>query len=439
MIRLINLLILISLSTTLYSAEWTGDIEFSPNHSFNGYSVTFTKAGETKYNSCEHFFSDYNIFVKENYAKYIGLTPPVYKYDYMIYDSLRHRFICYAVGGASYTFHAGAVECQKGLKSTGFFESIPDVTVCLGREYGNLAGCEADLTTLEVLKTKHLGKYSSYGKYTTNGRRCNFSTKSGAGGGGYTVPPKNICDNKAVCEVSSPNDCPSGYGSGTFNGKTICVIKTPSNPNPTEMPKEDPLNPPIKDTTPPPTDNTTTPPTDNTTPPTNSGGSTGGSGSTGSSGGTTGGIGSTGSNDGSATGGTGSTGSNGGTTSGTGSTGSGNGSTTGDGNGNGDGDGNGLLDFFKGFFADDPNAYGDGDTALNIPVPDTPKPNTNFNFGGGTCPVPLTVPYNIAGATGTLEFTWDYLCKLCEILRPIVIAISMFLGAVIVSGTRSTS
>lgn len=426
MIKLINLLILLALSMSAYTAQWTGIFQGS-----------YPLLTDRKYDSCEQFITAYNkAYQPAQYGNepWNGNTLGKLTYSHTEFIASNPyypaRFRCYATtySGSSTSFlftadDSGENACKKGVVSTAYFERVPAVTVCLGTEYGNLAGCEANLQHVEVLKTKHLGKYGAYGKFATNGRQCNFSTDpKNSGGSDYTVPPRNICDNKSFCEVSSPNDCPNGYGSGTFNGKTYCVLKTPNSPNPPTSPPTDKPT----ETTPPntssPSDNTSSPPADNSS---SSGGGATSSGGTSSNGGTTGDGTSNGGTSGTTGGGT----SNGGTTSSSGTSGS-----TGDGNGKGnEGDGDGIFSALKGLidWLKEPFSEPEPTPVPTKDIPAERQIKTDLYASNAECIPNKTLNLQLGGIS--YDFSFQPICDGLHMLSFLIMALAYIYGAIIIT------
>jgi len=75
------------------------------------------------------------------------------------------------------------------------------------------------------------------------------------------------------------------------------------------------------------------------------------------------------------------------------------------------------------------------DTQLDIPDPQAPDINTDISFGG-QCPAPRTIPVSFAGISTSIEFSFQWLCEIASIAKPVVISVSAFSAALIVAGIR---
>lgn len=77
----------------------------------------------------------------------------------------------------------------------------------------------------------------------------------------------------------------------------------------------------------------------------------------------------------------------------------------------------------------------DKNTELDIPDPQAPDINTDISFGG-QCPAPRTMPVSFAGISTSIEFSFQWLCEIALIAKPVVISVSAFSAALIVAGIR---
>ncbi|WLF82870.1 virulence factor TspB C-terminal domain-related protein [Moraxella sp. ZY210820] len=426
----------------------------APDAIFKGKSVT----------SCSNAVSIYNAYYQDFERKrakglnldYTPVPSIVYKGQYYLGDNNTYGIYleCYV---DNFIFNSILIKkvrnpdsdwgnCPKGLTGSMLFNESPNKGYsCLGADARSkidgrfLHGCQVQFNEVLTLK-KPIDGNRYQGEYSTTGQTCSSGIPQGSENPKEKEPKQPTPPKDPPKDNPKEPDCPSGHNSGTFNGKLICVPKVPDAPNTppsddnsksddTKKDENKPNEP--KDTTNPPNENNPANPTNNNGS-ANGGGSSGGGNHSNSGGGANNGS-PNGANNGSANGGMSgdNTGSSGTGTDGTGEK---------DGNGKDDKDGNGILDFLKDLFKDDVNNHIPQDTNLEFPTPNLPKPNTNLSYSA-YCPAPLTVPYNFAGVSGTMEFTFEYICRICEFLRPVVIAVSTFLSALIVSGvtTRSNS
>jgi len=96
------------------------------------------------------------------------------------------------------------------------------------------------------------------------------------------------------------------------------------------------------------------------------------------------------------------------------------------------------------------SAYMDDIKALKQEYSDNPKfddkplefdndptpPDTTISFGG-SCPAPLQAPYSFMGISGSIEVPFTPFCRIAEVSRPVIIAVSAYFAALIVGGIRS--
>lgn len=413
--------------------------------------------------SCANAVSIYNAYDAEAKKKvaetlnlpYADYPPFVYSGSYYAFKSFHdgeYYISCNVTGGnGQKVIQISKVrdpsteqgKCPKGLNGSMLFNESPNKGYsCLGADARSkvdgrlLHGCQVQFDEVLTLKTPIDGNRYQ-GDYSTTGATCSSGIPQGSENPKEKEPKQPTPPKDPPKDNPKEPDCPAGHNSGTVNGKLVCVPKVPDAPN--TPPSDDNSNPDDKkdDTKPDPKDDTT-PPSDNNqnnnpnSGSNSSGGSSSGNSNSNSSGGSSSGS-PNGADNGSINGGMSgdNTGSSGTGTDGTGEK---------DGNGKDDKDGDGILDFLKDLFKDDVDSHIPRDTQLEFPTPDLQKPNTNIHRGG-YCPAPLFVPYNFAGVSGRMEFTFEYFCRICEFLRPVVIAVATFLSALIVSGvtTRSNS
>ncbi|PJF05137.1 virulence factor TspB C-terminal domain-related protein [Acinetobacter seifertii] len=95
-------------------------------------------------------------------------------------------------------------------------------------------------------------------------------------------------------------------------------------------------------------------------------------------------------------------------------------------------------------------SYMDDSKALKQEYADNPKfddkplefdkdpstPDTTISFGGA-CPAPLNAPYSFMGISGSIEVPFTPFCKIAEVSKPVIIAVSAYFAALIVGGIRS--
>jgi len=77
----------------------------------------------------------------------------------------------------------------------------------------------------------------------------------------------------------------------------------------------------------------------------------------------------------------------------------------------------------------------DKDTELDIPDPQLPDVNTDISFGG-QCPATRSVPVSFAGISTSIDLSFQWLCEIALIAKPVVISVSAFSAALIVAGVR---
>jgi len=75
------------------------------------------------------------------------------------------------------------------------------------------------------------------------------------------------------------------------------------------------------------------------------------------------------------------------------------------------------------------------DTQLDIPDTQAPDINTDIAFGG-QCPATRSVPISFAGISTSIDFSFEWLCEIASIAKPVVISVSAFSAALIVAGVR---
>ncbi|WP_151781712.1 virulence factor TspB C-terminal domain-related protein [Acinetobacter bereziniae] len=92
-----------------------------------------------------------------------------------------------------------------------------------------------------------------------------------------------------------------------------------------------------------------------------------------------------------------------------------------------------VEDWFKKW--DDTPQQND-DTEVDVDQPENQNIDTTINFGGA-CPQPISVPYSFAGATGTIEFSYEPLCQIASFIKPVVITVASFSAALIIGGIRT--
>lgn len=92
-----------------------------------------------------------------------------------------------------------------------------------------------------------------------------------------------------------------------------------------------------------------------------------------------------------------------------------------------------VEDWFKKW--DDTPEQND-DTEVDVDQPENQNIDTTINFGGA-CPQPISVPYSFAGATGTIEFSYEPLCQIASFIKPVVITVASFSAALIIGGIRT--
>lgn len=90
------------------------------------------------------------------------------------------------------------------------------------------------------------------------------------------------------------------------------------------------------------------------------------------------------------------------------------------------------VDALKKEYADNPKF---NDKPLEFDK-DPATPDTTISFDG-SCPTPLSAPYSFMGLSGSIEIPFTPLCKIAEISRPVIIAVSAYFAALIVGGIRS--
>ncbi|MFW1774311.1 virulence factor TspB C-terminal domain-related protein [Acinetobacter seifertii] len=83
-------------------------------------------------------------------------------------------------------------------------------------------------------------------------------------------------------------------------------------------------------------------------------------------------------------------------------------------------------------YADNPKF---DDKPLEFDKDPTP-PDTTISFGG-SCPAPLQAPYSFMGISGSIEVPFTPFCRIAEVSRPVIIAVSAYFAALIVGGIRS--
>lgn len=75
------------------------------------------------------------------------------------------------------------------------------------------------------------------------------------------------------------------------------------------------------------------------------------------------------------------------------------------------------------------------DTELDIQPYENNRPNTNVAFGGA-CPVPRHVNVAFAGINTDIEFSFDSLCSLATMLKPVIVSLASFSAVLIIAGVR---
>ncbi|MDC4816139.1 hypothetical protein NQ849_02385 [Acinetobacter baumannii] len=83
--------------------------------------------------------------------------------------------------------------------------------------------------------------------------------------------------------------------------------------------------------------------------------------------------------------------------------------------------------------------YGDNPKFDDKPLEfdkDPATPDTTISFGGG-CPAPLNAPYSFMGIFGSIEIPFTPFCKIAEVSKPVIIAVSAYFAALIIGGIRS--
>ncbi|ELW99802.1 virulence factor TspB C-terminal domain-related protein [Acinetobacter baumannii] len=83
--------------------------------------------------------------------------------------------------------------------------------------------------------------------------------------------------------------------------------------------------------------------------------------------------------------------------------------------------------------------YGDNPKFDDKPLEfdkDPAAPDTTISFGGG-CPAPLNAPYSFMGISGSIEIPFTPFCKIAEVSKPVIIAVSAYFAALIIGGIRS--
>ena len=75
------------------------------------------------------------------------------------------------------------------------------------------------------------------------------------------------------------------------------------------------------------------------------------------------------------------------------------------------------------------------DTQLDIPASPAPDVNTDISFGG-QCPATRSVPVSFAGISTSIDLSFQWLCEIALIAKPVVISVSAFSVALIVAGVR---
>ncbi len=83
--------------------------------------------------------------------------------------------------------------------------------------------------------------------------------------------------------------------------------------------------------------------------------------------------------------------------------------------------------------------YGDNPKFDDKPLEfdkDPATPDTIISFGGG-CPAPLNAPYSFMGISGSIEIPFTPFCKIAEVSKPVIIAVSAYFAALIIGGIRS--
>ncbi|WP_447500674.1 virulence factor TspB C-terminal domain-related protein [Acinetobacter oleivorans] len=100
------------------------------------------------------------------------------------------------------------------------------------------------------------------------------------------------------------------------------------------------------------------------------------------------------------------------------------------------------IDFVKSYL-DDSKAlkkeYADNPKFDDKPLEfdkDPATPDTTISFGGG-CPTPLSAPYSFMGISGAIEIPFTPFCKIAEVSKPVIIAVSAYFAALIIGGIRS--
>ncbi|MFP0273153.1 virulence factor TspB C-terminal domain-related protein [Acinetobacter baumannii] len=99
------------------------------------------------------------------------------------------------------------------------------------------------------------------------------------------------------------------------------------------------------------------------------------------------------------------------------------------------------IDFVKSYL-DDSKAlkkeYADNPKFDDKPLQfdkDPATPDTTISFGGG-CPAPLNAPYSFMGISGSIEIPFTPFCKIAEVSKPVIIAVSAYFAALIIGGIR---
>jgi hypothetical protein len=90
------------------------------------------------------------------------------------------------------------------------------------------------------------------------------------------------------------------------------------------------------------------------------------------------------------------------------------------------------VDALKKEYADNPKF---NDKPLEFDK-DPATPDTTISFDG-SCPSPLSAPYSFMGISGSIEFPFTPLCKVAEVSKPVIIAVSAYFAALIIGGIRS--
>lgn len=91
-----------------------------------------------------------------------------------------------------------------------------------------------------------------------------------------------------------------------------------------------------------------------------------------------------------------------------------------------------VREEIKDYLNDEPEPE---DTELEFKDPEN-SVSVNIDFGG-SCPLPRSVPVSFASISTSITFSFDSICTVANVLRPVVIALASFTAALIIAGVRT--